>query len=310
MEWCLHISGADDLQGELSLKRVATLDTSESLQPTVALAARLIEERFGEIAFTRCVFGNEFCEHLIPSPAALKAALAAAQARRLNFTLLTPYVSNVGLAELRALFAVLTQHSSGEVVFNDWGVLNLLRREFPQLVPVQGRLLNKSLRDPRVTTMYASAPAPTAALSSLQRSNLDCASYTGFLARLGVSATEMDNLPQGNDLSFAQSGLGINVYLPFGFISTSRICMAAGLHYRKSDKFQPGAPCRHECQTHLLEYTYTNSPFGNRDQKFYLKGNTYFYVHTEAMLRALLEQAQSGLIARLTFQPRLPMMAA
>ena len=310
MQWCIHISGTDDLQDELSLKRLATLEASGSLQPIVALATRLIEERFGEIAFTRCAFGNEFCERLIPSLAALEAALSAAQARRLNFTFLTPYVSNVGLAELRTLFALLAQHGVSEVVFNDWGVLNLLRREFPQLVPVQGRLLNKSLRDPRVTTMYASAPAPTAALSSLQRSNLDCGSYTSFLMRLGVSRIEMDNLPQGNDLSFAESGLGVNVYLPFGFISKSRICMAAGLHYRKSDKFQPGAVCRHECQTHLLEYTYTNSPFGNRDQKFYLKGNTYFYAHTEVMLRALLEQAQSGQIARLTFQPRLPMMAA
>jgi hypothetical protein len=279
------------------------------LRPTVALAARLIEERFGNVAFNCCVFGNEFCEHLIPSPDALEAALSAAQARQLKFTLLTPYVSNAGIAELRKLFAVLAPHG-GEVVFNDWGVLNLLRREFPNLSPAQGRLLNKSLRDPRVTTMYASAPAPAAALSSLQRSNLDCTSYTSFLARLGVKGIEMDNLPQGNDLSFAESGIGIAVYLPFGFISTSRICMAAGLHYRKADKFQPGAACRHECQTHLLEYTYTNSPFGNRDQKFYLKGNTYFYVHTEAMLRALLEQAASGQITRLTFQPRLPMMAA
>lgn len=115
----------------------------------------------------------------------------------------------------------------------------------------------------------------------------------------------MDNLPQGNDLSFAENGIGVAVYLPFGFISTSRICMAAGLHYRKPDKFQPGAPCRHECQTHLLEYTYSNSPFANRDQKFYLKGNTYFYVHTKAMLRALFEQAEQ--IRRFVFQPRLPM---
>jgi hypothetical protein len=173
---------------------------------------------------------------------------------------------------------------------------------------VQGRLLNKSLRDPRVTTMYASAPSPAAAVSALKRSNLDCESYTSFLSRLGVSAVEMDNLPQGADMSFAGSGMKISVYLPFGFISTSRICMAAGLHYRKPDKFQPGAPCRHECQSHLLEYAYTNSPFGARDQKFYLKGNSYFYAHTEEMMRALFEQTCSGRIARMVFQPRLPMI--
>jgi hypothetical protein len=84
--------------------------------------------------------------------------------------------------------------------------------------------------------------------------------------------------------------------------------MAAGIHYDKRDKFQPGASCHHECQTHLLEYAYTNTPFDNRDQKFYLKGNTYFYVHTQSMLRSLFEQARAGLIDRIVFQPQLPMM--
>jgi hypothetical protein len=308
MEWSLHISSADDLADGLTLDRLVAFERSATLQLYINLAVRLIADHFGEVGFTRCAFGNEFCEHLIPSPDALESALNAAKSHSLAFTLLTPYVSNEGIAALRPLFDLFARSGGGEVVFNDWGVLNLLRREFPTLTPVQGRLLNKSLRDPRVTTMYAAAPAPTAAISALQRSNLDCTSYTSFLSRLGVNTVEMDNLPQGADLSFAASGVKFGVYLPFGFISTSRICMAAGLHYRKPDKFQPGAPCRHECQSHLLEYAYTNSPFGNRDQKFYLKGNSYFYAHTEAMLRALLEQAQGGSIARLTLQPRLPMI--
>jgi hypothetical protein len=314
MEWSLHIGGADDLGSELTLDRFSSFERSEILQPFLRAAAGLIKEYFGEIKLTHCAYGNEFCEHLIPSTFALDAVIAAAQSHNLTFTLLAPYVSNEGIAALRPLFDRLAMRGGGEVVFNDWGVLNLLRREYSQLRPVQGRLLNKSLRDPRVTTMYASSPAPaaapTATMDALQRSNLDCESYTAFLSRLGVRAVEMDNLPQGNDFGFAQNGMKTNVYLPFGFISTSRICMAAGLHYHKPDKFRPGAPCRRECQTHLLEYAYTNSPFGNRDQKFYLKGNSYFYVHTEAMLRALFEQARTGLIARLTWQPRLPMMAA
>jgi hypothetical protein len=305
--WCLHISGAEDLRGELSLASLAIFERSATIQPFISLSTQLIAEQFGDIEFAHCYFGNEFCEHLIPSAKALQSALDATQ--NLSFTFLTPYVTNEGLQALRPLLTVLAPHNA-EVVFNDWGVLNLLRREFPTLIPVQGRLLNKSLRDPRVTTMYATAPAPTAALTALQRSNLDCKSYTKLLNRFGVNTIEMDNLPQGNDLSFAEYGLQIGAYFPFGFISTSRVCMAAGLHHHKLDKFQPGAPCRHECQSHLLEYAYTNSPLGNREQKFYLKGNSYFYAHTEAMLRALFAQAESGQIARLIFQPRLPMMAA
>ena len=308
MDWSIHVSNAAEVKSNLSALEPGSFDSGSKLAPVVELTRRLIDEYFGEVCFTRCAYGNEFCEHLIPSPRLLEAVLTAASERAMGLTLLTPYVSNAGIELLKPLFGMLSESGANEVVFNDWGVLNLLRREFPRLKPVQGRLMNKSLRDPRVTGVYAASDAPAPALVSLRRSNLDCASYTGFLSGLGVDSVELDNLPQGVDLTFAENGVKASAYVPFGFISTSRICMAAGIHYDKREKFQPGAPCHHECQTHLLEYAYTNTPFDNRDQKFYLKGNSYFYAHTEAMLCGLFEQSRSGLIDRIVFQPRLPMM--
>jgi hypothetical protein len=308
MDWSIHVSGPAQIGSDLTGLESSTREAGSRLTPIVEMTRRLIDEFFGAISFTRCAYGNEFCEHLIPSPPQIEAVMAAAAERGMGVTLLTPYVSDAGIESLKPLFETLSASEAGEVVFNDWGVLNLLRREFPRLKPVQGRLMNKSLRDPRVTGVYGASDAPAPALVSLRRSNLDCASYTGFLSGLGVDTVELDNLPQGVDLSFAENGVKASAYVPFGFISSSRICMAAGIHYDKRDKFQPGAPCHHECQTHLLEYAYTNTPFDNRDQKFYLKGNSYFYVHTEAMLRALFEQSRSGLIDRMVFQPRLPMV--
>ena len=290
MQWSVHISGVDDLSSE-ALSRFA--------------AAESIARYAGDVRFSHCCFGTEFCEHLLPAPATVQAIANAARGRGLGFTLLTPYVTDGGIRRLRELFDVLPDN--GEVVFNDWGTLGVLNREFPQLRPIQGRLLNKSLRDPRVMGIYG-ATSESETLTALRGSNLDCESYTAFLTRFGVAAVELDNLPQGADLSFAARGMEVAVYLPYGFISTSRVCMAAGLHYRKPDKFQPGAVCRHECQTHLLEYTYTSSPFNNRDQKFYLKGNTYFYMHSPEMLERLFEQVRSGLVSRLVLQPRLPMV--
>ena len=309
MEWSIHVSGPDEISRELSSRAVVAANAGSKLEPVVNLALRLIEEFFGAVSFGRCVYGSEFCEHLIPSSKLVEEVIRATSDQDMPLTFVTPYVSDAGIDALHPLFRLLTEMGDRpEVVFNDWGVLNVLRREFPGLIPVQGRLMNKSLRDPRVTGVYRTSEAPGPALVSLRRSNLDCASYADFLSGMGVTSIELDNLPQGVDLSFASDGLKASAYLPFGFISTSRICMAAGIHYEKRDKFQPGAPCHHECQTHLLEYTYTNTPFGNRDQKFYLKGNTYFYQHTETMLRDLFEQARSGLIERMVFQPRLPML--
>ena len=308
MEWAIHIASSGDARAELCPEEIDRFEPGAALSPTVRLAAKLIGEYFGPVRFTRCVYGNEFCEHLIPDRELLKQSLAAACERGLRFTLLTPYVSDAGIDALRPLLDLLDREGDAcEVVFNDWGVLNLLRRDYPNLVPVQGRLMNKSLRDPRITGVYGASDAPATTLVALRRSNLDCASYTGFLRRMGVERVELDNLPQGVDLSFVEGDIKTSLYMPFGFISTSRVCMAAGIHYSKRDKFQPGAPCHHECQASLLKYTYTNSPFDNRDQEFYLKGNTYFYIHTEAMMRAVFEQSRAGLIHRLVFQPRLPM---
>jgi hypothetical protein len=284
MEWSLHIATPEDLTRDASLPD--------------ELAAI-----FGNARFTRIAYGTEFCEHLLPSHDSVRAVVTVGR----PLTFLTPYAGNEGIVQIRALLPELPPAS--EVVFNDWGVLRMLRREFPYLVPVQGRLLNKSLRDPRVTGIYAETAADQAAsaLKILQRSNLDNPEYLDLLGRFNVKAVEMDNLPQGTDTSFAARGVCVAVYLPFGFIATSRVCMAAGLHYRKSEKFQPGAPCRHECQSHQLEYTYSNSPFSNRDQKFLLKGNTYFYRQSDAMLRTLADQVQRGSISRLVYQPQLPM---
>ncbi|HEY3137001.1 MAG TPA: hypothetical protein VGL29_13305 [Blastocatellia bacterium] len=309
MEWSIHVSRADEVEDKLTVGDIVASDAGSKLQPVVELTRQLVDEYFGPVEFSRCVYGNEFCEHLIPYPGQVEAVIRTARGRGLALTFVTPYVTDAGIEALRPLFELLSEAGDEcEVVFNDWGVLNVLQEGFPELIPVQGRLMNKSLRDPRVTGVYASSEAPGPALVSLRRSNLDCASYTEFLSGLGVASVELDNLPQGVDLSFAADGMKASAYIPFGFISTSRICMAAGIHYDKRNKFQPGAPCHHECQTHLLEYGYTNTPFDNRDQKFYLKGNTYFYVHTEAMLRTLFEQARAGLIDRIVFQPQLPMM--
>jgi hypothetical protein len=293
MEVSLQVRDAAECRATLA--QAFSWERSAKLRPYLDLIAA----RFSALPVTRIAAGTEFCEHLIP--ASIRAIRDACDK---PFTLLTPYVGDRGLERLRCLFAEL--HEGDEVVFNDWGVLNLLRREFPALVPVQGRLMTKSLRDPRVMGIYGDAPGPVnGTLRVLQGSNLDNAAYTAMLAKMGVALAEIDGLPQGNAL---ESALALAAYLPFGFVATARVCQAAGLGYAKTEKFQPASPCRHECQTFLAEHTYTNSPFENRDQAFWLKGNTYFFTHPTRLIDSLLEAALAGRIRRLNIQPRVPML--
>src|SRR2546426_719868 len=131
MDWSIHISHADQARSDLSALGTSSVKAGPKLSPVVELTKELIDECFGSISFTRCAYGNEFCEHLIPSPRQLEAVVAAARDHEMGLTFLTPYVTDAGIALLRPLFELLSINGESEVVFNDWGVLNLLRREFP-----------------------------------------------------------------------------------------------------------------------------------------------------------------------------------
>jgi hypothetical protein len=286
MEIAIHIQSPADLASPWT-----SWEPSPKLRPAIAEVAEILQL---PADFTRVYWGTEFCENLI-APELPKVEVP--------LTLLTPYVSDRGLAKLRPLLDAAPPNT--EVVFNDWGLLHLLRKRYPHLIPIQGRLLHKALRDPRITTEYVQL-GESPQLDALRSSAVETQPYAALLNRYNVNHVELDLLPQGN--SFDTAHHRTSVYAPFGVISTARICMAAGLGYRKSDKFEPGAPCRHECQTHLVEYQYTNSPFpGNREQRFWLKGQTYFYLHTKEM--ALSLSKASANIHRLVWQPRLPMLA-
>jgi len=288
-EFAIHVQSMADLD---RLEDWPSFERSDLLRPHVEELGKELLQVAGR--FTRIYWGTEFCENLVDSTLPRFPT-------DLPLTLLTPYVSDRGVAALRPLFDAASPGT--EVVFNDFGILRLLRRSYPHLIPVQGRLLYKALRDPRITTEYVQL-GESPQLDALRGSSLETQAYAALLRRYDVRHAEQDLLPQGNNFC---SELALSVYAPFGVISTARICMAAGLGYRKTDKFEPGAPCRHECQTHLVEYQYTNSPFANRDQRFWLKGQTYFYLHTPQMIRELARELPR--IQRVVWQPRIPMLA-
>src|SRR6185503_7459513 len=131
MDWSIHVSNAAEVRSDLSSREIGSFDAGSKLGPVVELTWRLIGEYFGAVRFTRCAYGNEFCEHLIPTPQQLGAVVNAASRYGIGITLLTPYVSDAGIELLKPLFEMLSENGESEVVFNDWGVMNVLNRAFP-----------------------------------------------------------------------------------------------------------------------------------------------------------------------------------
>jgi len=95
---------------------------------------------------SRLYFGQEFCEHLIPSPEELRQAVYFARQLGWAFTYVTGYLTRDGITRTRANLDALVELEGEEVVVNDRGLLSVLRRDYPSLTPVMGRLLVRQTR--------------------------------------------------------------------------------------------------------------------------------------------------------------------
>jgi hypothetical protein len=177
-------------------------------------------------ASRRIYAGAEFCERLLPSPADLRDLLALARKENLKLTLLTPYVTDAGLARLEPLFGLLAANPEAEpeVTVNDLGVLRLLGK-----YPGPARLFGRTL----VSHYLRGGEFPGDVLE--------------LAAAHKVKAFEFNSarhlLRAGQALRGA--GFGAHLYSPFMYLSTTRFCRipaAGGKYYRDSL-----AGCGREC---------------------------------------------------------------
>jgi hypothetical protein len=165
-------------------------------------------------------FGTEFCEERLPDAAEAEAFCALAAERGWASTLLTPVVTSRGLDRVdRLLGRLAARGARPEVVFNDLGVLRLLRERHPWLLARAGRLLNRGLRDPRALDGSARAeylrepdPARGARLRRL-------------LASLGATAIETDADLDGGHLGGGSAGLQRALHLPYVLAASGRNCL-------------------------------------------------------------------------------------
>lgn len=242
--------------------------------------------------YTRVYFGNEFCQRLIPKIPELDTALKLVKAWGRKFTLVTPYVTEDGLAALRPVLEHTEKNWPGsEVVVNDWGVLRLVAREFKNLEPLLGRLLTKQKRGPRLIKLQDRVPE--AMLDHFRRSNVDVPILSGFLARLGVKRVELDNLLQGLVREgLCQKG---SLYLPYAYVATTRYCISASAE--KSRKFLRSMPaCSNECRKYVFKLSHPDTPVD-----LFLKGNAQFFYNDRVP-----ENLETLNIDRIVYEPEIP----
>lgn len=176
------------------------------------LAARLPEGRLAAV-----YFGSEFCEDRLPGVDGAERFCRLAEEKGLEATLLTPPVTFTGLDRVGALLEGLGDRGfRPAVVFNDWGVLGLLAGVFPRFPRRAGRLLNRTLRDPRA--VEAAGRGQSRAESRGRR-------LRALLVSRGVEGLETDPDLEGGYLGAAGAGLQRALHLPYAFVTTGRNCL-------------------------------------------------------------------------------------
>ena len=268
------------------------------------------ETQFGSSDIRRLYFGQEFCEKALPTLKELDQALEMGEKKGLAFTLVTPYVTEEGLGGVKNLLAQLAKlKPQAEVVVNDWGVLELLVREYPALTPVLGRLLNKVLRDPRLFAHIGKGKCTldntqTKTLENLRQSSLAGEPMQTLLAGYKVKRLEMDLPPQGLDHRLSALGYDLSLYLPYGVITTGRICLMHSWGENDIEKFKPFiGGCERKCRYYWLAMT---DPSGqvpkSKDWTIWQKGNTVFYRQNKDFIKKGLEKAKEIGITRVVIQ--------
>ncbi len=235
---------------------------------------------------TRIYVGDEFCAARMPSLPALKRFAESAASLGVAISLLTPVMTDADISRLIPLFAYLnTCGPAVEIVFNDWGVMTLLRSNYPALKLSAGRALNKGFKDPRLK--------PAEQGQGLPNDLLDWSSFDGLwiqdhLMALGIDRCEHDLLPYQTKDTLNKNGFKTAIYFPFGYITSGRICWMASFDQPAAQQFIPPARCARPCNRLTLELK--NGKFGFRILQ---SGNTIFYLYPRQRLEHLLQIAGS-----------------
>lgn len=211
-------------------------------------------------------FGTEFCEDRLPEFAQAKDFCDLARDRGWEPTLLTPIVTPNGLRVVSRLLGSLAGAGCAPaVVFNDWGVLGLLRERHPNLGRRAGRLMNRTLRDPRA---YRDAP-----LGSQRHDSPRFERLRRLLADLGVAALESDVDLEGGYLGDGER-LGRALHVPYTFAASGRACPLKARRYAEGGGFAKALadPCPAPCRGKPLAVRRDDTPLAH-----WRGGNTLFY---------------------------------
>lgn len=226
-------------------------------------------------------FGSEFCADLLPEPAQAERLCLWAAKEGVEAVLLTPMLHGGALERAERLLQSLDSRGlAPAVLFNDFGLLGLLRHRYPKFRRRAGRLLNRGLRDPRLSQQTAAGDAGSGEAPGRLRS---------LLAGYGVEAVETDPDLEGRYLGEDSAGMQRVLHFPYTAAATGRNCLIKADGASSGEAcFTKGLalPCAGLCRGRCHPVVRPDSA-----APLWRAGNTLFYQVSETGAAAQLAQA-------------------
>lgn len=209
--------------------------------------------------YDRAYIGSEYCINKL-DPHKL-AIILKRLPKNINITLMTPIVPENSISIIEECLQILKKNSRhAEVVFNDWGVFELLKGK--NLEPVAGRLINKQKRDPRLKN---SGNFPKKIYEQFRSTTYHNPAFLKFLKENKICRVELDNVFQG----FKEVPcLNASLHYPNVFITNSRKCIDHNMQYTLKKN------CKRECLNNKYKLEKGIFPV-----PVYIDGNTQYYVN-------------------------------
>ncbi len=204
--------------------------------------------------FDRIYYGSDTCDFLIPSKSDIDALQKIHTKLKIDYTIVTPYLTQQNFSLVEKLFKHLATISPcAEIVVNDWGVLNLITERYPQFCMIWGRILNRQRRSPFFADQENADVQLVEDIKGLTKDDrrylkasiLQNGYATQLLKSMNIKRIGLDNVKQGLLLG-RDRDIKIDLYYPYCYIASSSHCLTRTLTM-KPFLFQRVARCNRTC---------------------------------------------------------------
>ncbi len=239
---------------------------------------KIFIEKLSEIESTDTVeysgvyAGSTFCADAVPAIKTLVDMVRSANDRNLSFHLVTPYISESHFNRIFKLAEALAGAGPGsEIIVNDLGLLDVVSKELPDLVPVAGRVFAAQKTDPQIPGLLAAAfdadelDAKRRIFSGISFNNRPLAD---FMRSKGVSRLELQNAGQG--IEILDKNFFYSLHIPYAYVSSTRFCPPLE-SYLNTGRVPGLYRCRGQCED---RYYRLEDP--SNGSEFLLRGNTVY----------------------------------